>query len=351
MHDFSHILSLKTSRWLMSGMTLVTVLLTAAPHGISQTKVYRGSIGGSNIEMHLNIEGNKVDGTYTYDRIGENLKLTGKLNAEGGLELAEFGANRKQSGKIMCKRKVDELIEPDCVWSRADGTHQAMMTLQEQNFAFTGGMKLVAKTIIQRRPDIVVSYPQLASDKPLSAPAQAFNQFVSTWFKKFIKDLELEPLPRNSLAMDYNVLLGSNDLISFEVTELVDNGGAHPNNGFSAITYDLIKNREVKIEEVLKTDGDYKTVIGKYVVADIQRRDKLMEQQNAKNEGREPQPSDEPVVSLDQLPDISGFAVTPKGLMIYFDFPNVISVFDRNLVPYGVLKDFLQPNSPASRFQ
>ena len=332
-------------------VTCAATLLAAAAEGVcQQTKVYRGSIGGSSIEMHLNIDGNKVDGTYAYDRIGENLKLTGKLNADGGLELAEFGANRKQTGKIMCKRKIDELIDPDCVWSRADGTHEAMMTLEEQNFAFTGGLKLVAKTIIQRRPDINISYPQLASDKPLSAAAQSFNQFVSAWVRKFIKDLELEPSPRNSLAMDYNVLLGSNDLISFEITELVDNGGAHPNNGFSAITYDLVKNREIKIEEVLKADSDYKTAIAKYVVDDIQKRDKLVEEQNAKSEGRQPRPPEGPVVSMDQLTEISAFALTPKGLMIYFDFPNVIAFFDRTFVPYSMIKDYLQPNGPASRF-
>src|SRR5437588_6714536 len=82
----------------------------------AQQKIYRGSIGGSHIEMRLTFAGDKVEGVYAYDRIGEDLKLTGKLNALGGLELAEFGVNRKQTGKIACKQKLDELVDSECYW-------------------------------------------------------------------------------------------------------------------------------------------------------------------------------------------------------------------------------------------
>src|SRR5206468_1461448 len=66
-------------------------------------KLYRGSIGGSHMEMRLKIEGSKVAGTYSYDRIGEELKLSGRRDDCGRLELAEFGGNGKQTGKIVCK--------------------------------------------------------------------------------------------------------------------------------------------------------------------------------------------------------------------------------------------------------
>jgi hypothetical protein len=51
------------------------------------------------------------------------------------------------------------------------------------------------------------------------------------------------------------------------------------------------------------------------------------------------------------LSEIAHLAITAKGLMVYFDFPNVIAAFDRTLVPYAVIKDYLQPNGPATRFQ
>ena len=317
-----------------------------------QSKTYRGSIGGSHVEMHLNFDGSKVSGSYFYDRIGENLKLAGTVNAQGALELTEFGSNNKPSGKISCKQKLgDEMVDPDCTWSRTDGTHQAFVNLTEQQSAFTGGLRLVPKTIIERARGVSISYPQLASDKPLSAAATAFNQTVSAWINKTLKQVDPEPGAHTVYELNYNVLLGTNDLVSFELTEYADLGGAHPNNGYYAMTYDLVKNRELKIEDVLKPDSDYKTAIAKYVVGDIQRRDDLIEQHEAKNEGRQPQKQDEPIVQMDQLNEIWAFGVTPKGLDIYFNFPNVIAVFDRTFIPYSVLKDYLVPNSPVSKFQ
>jgi hypothetical protein len=317
-----------------------------------QTRIYRGSIGGSHVEMHVNFEGNKVSGTYAYDRVGEELKLSGQLGAQGGLELAEFGANRKQTGKIICKRKLDDLIDPECTWSRVDGSHQAFVTLEEQHFGFTGGVRMLPKTIIDRATGVVVSYPQLTSDKTLSAGAQTLNQLISTWIRKAIKDFDPQPSPgRTSFELNYNVLLGSDDLVSIEITEYEDSGAAHPNNGFWAITYDLNKNKELKIEDVFKPQSDYKTAIAKHVIADITRRANVIEQEDAKREGRRPQLQDEPIVSMDQLSELAHWGMTPNGLMVYFDFPHVISVFDRTFVPYGVIKDYLQPNGPASRFQ
>jgi len=318
-----------------------------------QVKVYRGSIGGSHVEMHLTFDGNKVHGSYFYDRIGESVKLAGTVNAQGALELTEFGANNKPSAKIICKQKLgDELVDdPDCNWSRTDGTHQAFVTLTEQHSAFSGGLRLVPKTIIERARGVVISYPQLAGDKPLSASATKFNQTVSTWINKTLKQMDPEPGPHTVYELNYDVLLGTNDLISFELTQYADLGGAHPNNGFYAMTYDLNQNRELKIDDALKPDSGYQTAIAKFVVADIQRRDDIIERQTAKTEGRQPQKQDEPIVSMDQLTEISSWAVTPKGLMIYFEFPNVIAVFDRTFIPYSVLKDYLQPNGPAARFQ
>ena len=337
----------------MTAVAFITAVLFCSAAELQTAKLYRGSIGGSHVEMHLTIEGNKVTGAYSYDRIGEDLKLTGQLNAQGGFELAEFGANRKQTGKIACKRKIEELIDPECYWSRVDGTHQSFVTLEEQHSAFTGGLRIVPKSIIDRTTGVVVSYPQLASDRTLSSAAQAFNQSLSAWIKKAIKDFDPQPIDqgRTSLELNYNILLGTNDLVSVEITEYSDNGGAHPNHGFYAITYDLSKNRELKIEDVFKPDSDYKTAIAKYVVTDIQRRDNIIEAQDAKKEGRQPRSSDEPIVSMEQLSEISYWALTANGVMVYFDFPNVISVFDRTPVPYSVIKDYLQPNSPAARFQ
>jgi hypothetical protein len=325
---------------------------TGATTALCQQKIYRGSIGGSHVEMRLNFEGNKVSGSYSYDRIGEEIKLSGQITASGGLELTEFDARHKPSGKIACKRKLEDQIDPECYWSRVDGSHQAFVAVEEQQTGFTNGLRIVPKTINDRATGVVVSYPQLTSDEKLSSGAEGFNQHLSGWIKKAIKDFEPQPSrDRTSLELNYNVLLASNDLVSIEISEYADNGGAHPNTGHWAMTYDLNRNKEITIDDVFKPDSDYQTALGKFVVADIQKRADAIDQEEARRAGRASQTQPEQIVSIDQLSEIAHLAITAKGLMVYFDFPNVIAVFERTLVPYPVIKDYLQPNGPATRFQ
>jgi len=315
-------------------------------------KVYRGSIGGSHIQMSLNVEGNKVSGTYFYDGIGEDLKLAGQFDEQGRLELKEFGASGKQTGKFACKRKLDDPIDSDCSWSRPDGMREAYVTLEEQNIGFTNGLKIKPKVIANRKSGISVSYPQITGGgKPLPA-AESFNRRVLALVQKAIK--EYEPgteAGRNAFETNYNVLLANNDLISVEMREYSDSGGAHPNTGFWSLTYDLSGNKELELEDIFKPDSDYKTAIAKYVVADIDRRAVAIEQEDARREGRKPNPRDEPIMTIDQLSEISDWAMTPQGLMVYFDFPHAIAVFDRTFIPYGVVNDRLKPNGPAARFR
>src|SRR5262252_1729309 len=314
--------------------------LACSTTAFCQQKTYRGSIGGSHVEMRLTFEGNKVSGSYSYDRIGEEIKLGGQITAAGGLELTEFDARRKPSGKIGCKRQLDDPIDAECYWSRVDGSHQAFVALEAQQTGPMNGLRIVPKTINDRATGVVVSYPQLASDQPLPAGADGFNKDISAWIKKAVKDFDPESSSgRASFDLNYNVLLAANDLVSIEITEYSDNGGAHPNTGYWAMTYDLNKNKEIAIEDIFKRDSDYQTAIGKFVVADIQKRADAMDQEEARQAGRTPSAPKQQVVSIDQLSDIANVAITAKGLMVYFDFPHVIAVFDRTLVPYAAIKD------------
>jgi hypothetical protein len=315
----------------------------------SAAKIYRGSIGNSHIQMRLNIQGNNVSGTYSYDSVGEDLKLTGHLDTQGRLELVEFGAKGKQTGKFTCKRKLGEEIDSECSWSKPDGTREALVTLEEQYIVFTNGLQISPRTIANRRTGVGVSYPQITGNGVLSAGAQSFNRRVLGLVQEAIK--EFAPIDgRGSFDTNYNVLLGSDDLISIEMTEFSDGGGAHPNNRFWSLTYDLSANKELKFDDLFKPGSDYNAAIAQYVVADISRRAAALEQESARSEGRKPNQRDEPIVSMEQLSEISGWAMTPKGLVVYFDFPHVIAYFDRTLIPYSVVNEHFKPNGPATRF-
>jgi len=263
--------------------------------------------------------------------------------------LTEFDAKGKQTGKFGCKKFND--AEPDCMWSKPDGTRESYVTLEEQHIGFTNGLQVVPKTIANRRLGVRVSYPQLTSDpSPLSPGAASFNRRVLAMTQKAIKAFEPGPEPgKNSFEANYNVLLASDGLISVEITEYSDSGGAHPNSGFWSLTYDLSANKELELDDLFKPGSDYKTAIATYVVADINKRAIAIEDADAKSEGRKPTPRDEPIVTAEQLSEISSWGLTPTGLVVYFDFPHVIAVFDRTLVPYNVVREYLRPNSPLAR--
>jgi hypothetical protein len=313
----------------------------------STTRVYRGSVGNSHIQMRLSVQGNNVLGTYSYDSIGDDLKLTGHLDEQGKLDLGEFDARGKQTGKFACKRLYDS-TDQECSWTKPDGTREAFVTLEEQYLGFSNGLQIVPKTIFNRKTGVGVSYPQLAGGAALSLAAQNFNRRILALTQSAIK--EFAPIDgRGSFDTNYNVLLGADDLISIEMTEYYDGGGAHPNNRFWSLTYDLSANRELKLEDIFKPGSDYNTAIAKYVVADIDKRALAFEQENARSEGRKPTQRDGPLVSEEQLSELSGWALTSKGLVVYFDFPHVIAVFDKNIIPFSVIAEYLKPDGPVAR--
>jgi hypothetical protein len=314
-------------------------------------KFYRGSIGNRHIQMRLNFTGNDVAGTYSYDDFGQDLKLTGRLDDQNRLELKEIAANGKQTGKIVCKRRLDDPVDSECTWSRVDRTRESFMSLVEQYIGFTNGLQVVPKTLNNHKTGVSVSYPQLIGNASLSTATQNFNRRILALVKKAMG--EFSPIAEGKGVFDttYNVLLGANDLVSIEMVEESDGGGAHPNSRFWSITYDLAANKELQLADLFKPGSDYLEAIAKYVVADIDKRADALEEDEARRDKRQPKPRDSSIVQEDQLSELSGWVMTPKGLIVYFDFPHVIAFFDKNFVPYSVVREHLKPNGPAPRFQ
>jgi hypothetical protein len=329
--------------------TLIALFVAACALSASaQTKMYRGSIGDSHIQMRLNFNGSEVTGTYAYDSVGQDLSLTGRLN-NGALELTETSGKQK-TGKFVCKKPLEDPIDSECTWSKIDGTRETIVTLEEQSFAFTDGIQVTPKVINNRRTGVTVSYPQIVGSGPLSAGAQAFNRRIVALAQKRIA--EFEPVDgKGSFDTNYDVLFGTNEVISVEMAEYYYAGGAHPDGSFWSLTYDLKSNKELKFEDLFKPNSDYKSVIAKYVIADIDKRADAIEEDGARRENRKPVKRDDPIVSEDQLDELSGWALSPKGLVVYYDLPHVIAVFDKTLVPYGVVKPYLDPTGPAARFR
>jgi len=221
---------------------------------------------------------------------------------------------------------------------------------REQHLAFTNALRVVPKVITNRRSGVDVSYPQISGAiGGFAVAAENFNRRINALVNRAIKDFSPGDTPeRYSFDTNYIVLLGTNNLVSIEMYEMSDSGGAHPNDRYWTVNYDLSANRELTFGDLFKEKADYRSKIAEYVVADINRRVEQIDREEAKREGRKPQPREEPLMSVDQIPELEAFAITPKGLMIYFDFPHVIAVFNKAFVPYSVVANQLQLVPPSN---
>jgi hypothetical protein len=321
-------------------------------------RVYRGNIGGHNIEMKLCQEGSNLSGSYFYDGIGKDLTLRGRIDAQGHLALQEFDDIGKQTGKFVCQLRFDADSDPaatiDGKWSRADGSRETFVSLTEQYIGFTGSLRVIPKVITERRTNLSVSYPQLTGG---SDPTVAgFNSTVTALVSKLIREFkEGEPSPdRSQYQLNYDILLATDNLISLEFSEYADWGGAHPNSYYHAINYDLRAGREMEIEGLFKPASDYKNAILRYSLENLNTQWRKLEE----SEGRKPDQSNEYFTSeelstsfaSERLRDKNGWAMTRSRIVIYFDFPHAIAVFNRTFISYRDLESFINPGGPAAVF-
>ena len=329
---------------------LICLLVCYGPVALGQSgvKVYRGRLGDKHVEMKLKVEGAQASGTYFYDQFKQDLQLKGTVGSDGRIELTETGPKGKPTGKLVCKKAIDVLdIDLDCEWSRADGTGKIPAIFSEQFVDFQKGLQLTPRTVITRPLHLSASYPQLTGTN--SPAVNAFNSRIEALAQKEIKAYAKDPNPGGSFDLNYNVMLATDELVSIEFGEEIC-CGAHPTESYSTLTYDLVANKELSLEEFFRPGADYKTTIATFVAADINRRADQIEKEEATREGRKVEQRQEPVVTTDSLPEMSSWGVTPQGIAVYFDFPHVMAVFTKTIVPYNVLREQLKTDGPAGRF-
>ncbi len=308
--------------------------------------------------MRLAREGGRVSGSYAYDGIGQPLKLEGRETGAGKFELTETDAAGRQTGKWACEgeRQGEWDQELSCRWTKPDSKNEMFVALYEQA-SFASGLRVAPNTVVDRRFGVHASFPQLVAPagSQLSAAAQHFNRLLEQKVGKEARGFGQSVEPQKNIYFDanYSVLAATDDFISVELSYDSFVGGAHPNVAYDTVNYDLRADRELKTEDILRPGSGYEKVIAAYCLKEIARRADAQEQEDAKLEGRKPNPpapDDGPPVPAEELETVGAVGVTPRGLMVYYDLPHVVAVFDRNFVPYPVIKDKLKPGTPAARF-
>jgi hypothetical protein len=336
------------------GLTVAALSRTRAaqskpPEG---AKVYRGSIGGRGVEVSLRREGERVSGSYSYDGRAERLRLEGRVGADGKLTLAEFDRAGRQTGKFACEPgggdRIALDIDLECEWSRADGADRTYAGLTEQHAAFTRAWRVEPREIVNRRYGVGVTYPQLVAARGarLTPGALAFNRRAAALASEVVREFAAGPPERGMyLRVNYDVLLATDDLISVELEEERDFGGGRPGTRHFGINYDLRSGRELRLADLFKPGSESEHALRLQAYEKINRSCREINRREAA--GGTPTRGED-LMQPGRDDEIAAWALTPRGVIIYFNFPQVMAAFSRNFVPYEAVKELLRADGPAA---
>jgi hypothetical protein len=308
-------------------------------------RIFRGTIADKQVEMKIRQDpSNKetIAGSYSYGTAGKPLILKGRLTSGGRLEMQEFDGD-KETGEFDCKL-VDKPDEQPAAtiegkWSRPDGSHDTGVELTEQHIEVTGS-SIITKSMADREKSITAYYPQLQSAGPAG---ERFNKASTAIVTKAVNEYKGAdpPAGQSSLDISYNVLLATDDLASVEFAEYSNTGGAHPDNSYETVTVDLRHNSEVKLDDIFKPKSGYETAISRLSLAKMNKEAKKLEGDSAGQ-------NDEPVVTAESVESPSGWGLTRTGVVLYYELPHAIAALGRVFIPYREVKEYLNPNGPAS---
>ena len=293
-----------------------------------------------------------MTGSYNYDGAAERLRLEGRVGADGKLALAEYDRAGRQTGKLACEPgggdRVALDIDLECEWSRPDGTSQTYAGLTEQHAAFTRGWRVAPREIVNRRYGVGVTYPQLAAARGarLTPGALSFNRRAAALAARLVREFAAGPPERGMyLRVNYDVLVASDDLVSVELEEERDFGGGRPGTRFFGLTHDLRAGRELRLEDLFKANSDFERALRAHAYERINRSYREINRGEAASGAAAPDAED---LMHGRADGIEAWALTPRGVVVYFNFPQVMAAFSRNFVPYDAVKDLLRADGPAA---
>ena len=333
------------------------------------TKHFTGSIGSTlDLQMKLVREGDKLTGSYFYQKVGTRITLRGTVDKDGNLALDEFDPSGKQTGVFKGLWSVDAqdgLIKLAGNWSKPPGEKgddkRTAFSVREEPINFSTDVDIVAKSVKENNKklmyEIDAQYPQITGGN--NPNLEKFNQLARTTVLKIVsgfkKDMAPEegeePRPEGSMGSDlgigYTINLAQDDLVSvqFDIGSYYQ-GAAHPNSYTETLNYDLKNGKQLRLADLFKPGAKYLQTLSTLCVADLKKQWK---EKNAE-------------VIEDMLKDGSAptaknyesWTITKRGLGINFD-PYQVAPYAAGpqsvVVPYSALKDLIKPDGPLAVFQ
>src|SRR5687767_1214209 len=333
-----------------------------------QTKHFKGSIGSTlDLQMKLVREGDKLTGSYFYQKVGTRISLRGTVDKDGNLTLEEFDPQGKQTGVfkgLWSVKAEDGLITLAGNWSKPPsekgGDKKTAFSVHEEPINLSGDVDVIARSVKENNKklmyEIDAQYPQFTGGN--NPNLEKFNQLarvvvvkIVSGFKKDVAPEEGdEPRPENSMGSDlgigYTINLAQDDLVSvqFDVGSYYQ-GAAHPNSYTETLNYDLKDGRQLKLADLFKPGSKYLQTLSTLCIADLKKQWK---EKNAE-------------VTEDMLKDGSAptaknyesWTITKRGIGINFD-PYQVAPCAAGpqfvMVPYSALKELIKPDGPLAAF-
>jgi hypothetical protein len=330
-----------------------------------ETKIFRGSIADKKVQLTLTRaggggSGGKLSGSYFYSKIGQELKLTGTIDAEGNFRLDEIAPNGAKTGAFKGKWRIgeDEGVYLEGEWTSAKTKQNFAFAAEEEMIFFAGRRaKFVTRTLAEKNKpklfDINIDYPELiATDAP--AAAAKFNRLIKTIaerefaeFRKLMFEQTTEDLKfarergvNNYLEAGYRIDFADERVVSVGFAVSTYTGGAHPNHHSLTVNFDLKTGRRIELAELFKPGASYLKIISDYCVKDLKTKTGEMSDEDWIRSGAGPAKE-----------NFRSWSITKKGILINFD-PYQVAAYAAGpfevLVPYDELKGVLRQDSPVA---
>ena len=329
-----------------------------------QTKFFKGSIGSTaGLQMKLMRDGDKLKGTYSYQKVGTKIDLKGTVDKDGNITLEEYDPAGKPTGlfKGIWKTESDNgLISIAGNWSKPGGEKKTAFSVHEEPIEFTIGAEFVGKRIKETnkklRYEVDAEYPQVQVAATLDTRFDKFNQgarnLVVRKVAAFKADMasraaEAEPSPEpdtttpgSDIGVGYTIKLARDDLISilFDIGGY-SSGAAHPNSYTDVLNYDVKTGKILKLADVFKPGTRYLQALSAYCIKELKKQSKVQGSSL---------PDD--MIQSGAGPKVNNYkswVITKKGLEITFDSYQVgpyAAGPQSVLVPYSELKELINPD-------
>jgi hypothetical protein len=333
---------------------------------IAQATYFNGSIGDNNgLEMKLIREGDKLSGSYYYQKIGTAIGLKGTIDKDGNVAIDEFDPAGKQTGTFKGIWKSDLTTGTASIagnWSKPNSDKKTAFSIHQQPIEFASGTEIVAKQIKENNKKlnytVEVGYPEIKTaldtrfDKFNVEAKNVAGRMVAA-FKKEQGETAKDDTGAtttseltSTFSGSYRIAMANDSLISMRYDfDGYMGGAAHGGESSAALNYDLKSGKVLKLADLFTPGAKYVSVISAYCITDLKRQSKAT---------GDSLPDD--MIKVGAAPNAQNFqswTITRKGLQIAFD-PYQVGPYAAGpqivLVPYAALKDLIKPDGALAAF-